>query len=555
MKDHVFISYSHEDETWRVDLETHLTPFVRAGSVTTWSDQQIGPGSEWEVAINTALTNTRIAVLLVSPSFFASDFIHENELGPLLKRAEEGGVKILWIPVRHSSYEETPLKKYQALCNPAKPLAVIRRAKRDKVWVEICKQIKNEVSAIVAAPDVTGESAEIERNRETDPITTTHPGEPELTPTVTPVAETAPPAPTSLSSGQRAIANAAARVAAQRQRQNAQIAALSQQRLSRAETRKASFGIIRAIFDTLWDQIRAASDDVERIQGNFEPSLLLQWGEADLRFTPINVDTHTFSQSKWDVLNGYYISLSQPEPPYNWNGNLFLVQRPQDESFCWYEVAYFESPLIQRTRPAPFGVRNADEYRIADEVAAGVVGTWQLAYDHPIPIEGDHEQSFHDRWMERFAEAALGTLREPHLPLTLAAPRPRPDERVSNLVAAASVAIALSEERQALLEQAATDRRAAMKNSWEGLAKDILIAANIERGRLDPDSPAIGHALQRLHHSTHYAAGLVAELTQLHTTARTLFNQSKWAYDPQDAEARQYILRCEVARRSLRQTE
>jgi hypothetical protein len=27
------------------------------------------------------------------------------------------------------------------------------------------------------------------------------------------------------------------------------------------------------------------------------------------------------------------------------------------------------------------------------------------------------------------------------------------------------------------------------KNSWEGLAKDILLAGNIEMGRLDPDSP------------------------------------------------------------------
>lgn len=215
---------------------------------------------------------------------------------------------------------------------------------------------------------------------------------------------------------------------------------------------------------------------------------------------------------------------------------MFFVRRPQDQSFRWYEVAYF-SPLIQRTRSAPFGARNSDDYQHADQVAARVLGTWQLAYD-PIPIEGDRQQSFNDRWMERFAAAALGNLREPQLPLQLAAPPPRPAERVLNLVAAASIVIALSEERQALLEQAATDRRTAMKNSWEGLAKDILLVGNFERGRLDPDSPAIGHALQRLHQSTRYPAELVAEVTQLQTTARTLFNQSQWAYDPSEQDAR-----------------
>ena len=67
MKDQVFISYSHKDDTWCVDLETHLKPYVRNGSITTWSDRQIQPGSKWEAEINAALINTRIAVLLVSP--------------------------------------------------------------------------------------------------------------------------------------------------------------------------------------------------------------------------------------------------------------------------------------------------------------------------------------------------------------------------------------------------------------------------------------------------------------------------------------------------------
>jgi TIR domain len=542
VKDHIFISYSHQDDTYRVELETHLKPYRRNGSITIWSDEQIRPGSEWEPEIDAALRNSRIAVLLVSSDFLNSAFIHENELGPLLKRAQENEVKILWIPIRPSGYEQTPLKNYQALSRTDRPLSGMTKAKRDETWVEICKKIHREVNAIKATPDLP------------EPVSPSQPAEPEVTPA--PIAETMPPERTPLSSGQQSIANATLQVAAERDRENAQLEALRQERRSRATLKELSWTTIRKLFDRLCQQIRDVAPDVERFQGDYEPSLLLQWGTADLEFTPINVDAYRFNQSGWDILNGFHLSVSQIQPQYNWSGNLFLLRRPQDQSFRWYEVAYFESGLIRKTRPAPFGTKNKDEFQNVDEAAAGVVGTWQLAYG-PIPIESDHEQSFHDRWMERFAQAAIGELREPQLPL------PPPNAPTSHsaapavlaIVAATSVLVALSEEREAFLELAAKDPRAAMKNSWEGLAKDILRAGNVEMGRIDPDSPAIGHALQRLHHSTHYAAGLVAELTQLQITARTLFNQSKWAYDPQDAEARQYILRCEQARQKLQQAE
>jgi internalin A len=93
-------------------------------------------------AIRAALAKTKVAVLLVTPDFLASDFIHENELTPLLKEAESGGVKILWIPVRASAYKESPLRYYQAAVNDLeKPLAEMK-SDRDKAWVHICELIK-----------------------------------------------------------------------------------------------------------------------------------------------------------------------------------------------------------------------------------------------------------------------------------------------------------------------------------------------------------------------------------------------------------------------------
>jgi Glycosyl hydrolase family 66/TIR domain len=145
--DQVFISYSHEDTKWREELEKHLKPYVRAGSIKGWSDIQIVPGSTWFGEIKSALVQTNVAVLLVTPAFLASDFIHEHELGPLLKEAEQGGVKILWIPVRTSSYMETALQNYQAVIDPGKPLAGMSTPNRDRAWVTICNEIKKAINA------------------------------------------------------------------------------------------------------------------------------------------------------------------------------------------------------------------------------------------------------------------------------------------------------------------------------------------------------------------------------------------------------------------------
>lgn len=140
-RNRVFISYSHKDRKFLDELLTHLKPLERAGRVSHWSDLQIGPGSESLKDIGNALALSNVAVLLVTPNFLASEFIHEHELSPLLSDSREGGVQILWIPVRPSSYKETALANYQALTSPDKPLALMK-AERDRAWVRICEEIK-----------------------------------------------------------------------------------------------------------------------------------------------------------------------------------------------------------------------------------------------------------------------------------------------------------------------------------------------------------------------------------------------------------------------------
>jgi uncharacterized protein YegL len=141
-RDQVFISYSHTDRKWLQALQTHLRPYLRRAMIAVWDDTQIRAGTVWRESVENALASAKVAVLLVSPDFLASGFIAECEFPPLLEAARNEGVTILWVPVRFSSFDITPIGAYQAAHSPERPLASLSSAERDKALVKICEVIQ-----------------------------------------------------------------------------------------------------------------------------------------------------------------------------------------------------------------------------------------------------------------------------------------------------------------------------------------------------------------------------------------------------------------------------
>jgi len=80
-----------------------------------WDDSQIEPGAKWRQAIETALQQAQVALLLVSDAFLASEFVMNEEVPRLLAAAEAEGVRILWVSLSPCLVEHTPIHEYQAV--------------------------------------------------------------------------------------------------------------------------------------------------------------------------------------------------------------------------------------------------------------------------------------------------------------------------------------------------------------------------------------------------------------------------------------------------------
>ena len=91
----VFISYSYQDEEWKKRLQKHLSVLEMEGLLSVWEDRQIAEGDVWYPAIEQALSEADVAILLISVDLLTSRFIRGEEIPRLLKRREDEGIRVI----------------------------------------------------------------------------------------------------------------------------------------------------------------------------------------------------------------------------------------------------------------------------------------------------------------------------------------------------------------------------------------------------------------------------------------------------------------------------
>ena len=166
VRNRICIVFSHEDKEWLDLLRLYFKPLSREIEISVWDDTPFQSRiQDWggdliggfmremkqrethahtkNERIRHALALAKLVVLLVSPSFLASDFMMDEEIPLLLQAAKRDALKVVWVPISFSAYEETPINQFQAIHPPSEPLDTLAGPKQNKAFVEICKKIKN----------------------------------------------------------------------------------------------------------------------------------------------------------------------------------------------------------------------------------------------------------------------------------------------------------------------------------------------------------------------------------------------------------------------------
>ena len=112
-----------------------LKPLVRERRLDVWSDDRMVTGYEWRPQLTEVISRARAALLLVSPSFLASDFIMDQELPALM----QNGVRLVPVLVRPCLWQAAPLLEgMQWAHDPKRDGPVSESANQERQIVAAC---------------------------------------------------------------------------------------------------------------------------------------------------------------------------------------------------------------------------------------------------------------------------------------------------------------------------------------------------------------------------------------------------------------------------------
>jgi hypothetical protein len=161
----VFVSYSHRDHEALDRLKTSVRPLEREGLIKYWDDTGIELGRDWKAAILTALGKARVAVLLISQNFLASDFIAQEEIPRILARAHADDLLVIPVfvspsPVASQTFpfvdasgqeHRDTLTRFQGVGTPDKTLSDLSWSDGERQYTQFSERLRERVQEAVPA--------------------------------------------------------------------------------------------------------------------------------------------------------------------------------------------------------------------------------------------------------------------------------------------------------------------------------------------------------------------------------------------------------------------
>lgn len=134
-KINVFVSYSHQDTSYKDDFIKYAKPIIANYEAALWHDKNILTGENIGDKIQQNLVKSSIVVCLISSDYLASDYCMINELQGALNNKQIDKVNIFPIILRKCSWKHTLFGSM--LCQPNDGQPVTSWTDADDVYTEI----------------------------------------------------------------------------------------------------------------------------------------------------------------------------------------------------------------------------------------------------------------------------------------------------------------------------------------------------------------------------------------------------------------------------------
>jgi hypothetical protein len=144
----IFLSYAHEDEDMKTQLDRHLIMLKKTEKIEVWQDRKIMAGDTWDESIKKELHDADIILLLISVDFNNSKYIWEHEVSCAMMRHEKDEARVIPVILRKCEWSEMPFAKLQAIPIGAKPVSSF--IDKDEAYTTIARSIREVVDYMLS---------------------------------------------------------------------------------------------------------------------------------------------------------------------------------------------------------------------------------------------------------------------------------------------------------------------------------------------------------------------------------------------------------------------
>ena len=147
----LFISYAHKDKKLCEQLINHLHGLRREGVIHGWYDRDISAGAEFHEEIVAHLAKAKVVLLLVSPDFMKSEYIHDVEVKEAMEMHEAGVATVIPVILCPVDWTHTPFGKLKALPTDGRPVTKWRN--RNEAFLDVVQGVREAIGSTPPLPD------------------------------------------------------------------------------------------------------------------------------------------------------------------------------------------------------------------------------------------------------------------------------------------------------------------------------------------------------------------------------------------------------------------